>query len=558
MTSTPKLAPDSSFEDLNELDNDINNLFNTYVKPIDAIRSKAMPILSSDLVKDDNSLSSALNSDFKNLEISSKPLESRCHAFYRMLGLPVVDEKGNFYNPGFDFSGGDNKQKQAVQNNIINGSKTLQNLITNREKYVKEVSNMFNKQDFESSVYGILLRHPIPFKLIEDDKEPLYVDKQTFANNDRETAAFILSSYNINFSEAILDIGKKYKTIQHVLKPFIVDFRIENCVTPSDFKICVPFLKDKKQTKIDNNYCLRPGLELILRQRLSDNNQDINFLKAAQNLLEQDSKVFETTVVSSNLLVNTVQALAEEKVSNSNIQDILSNVSNVQIKTIAKLIKTMQIAVRQMLSSCNKLDQVSKTINFFPLFGVDGPITGSLNGKVKEGLKTSANNIDQKITELKIKKLNSERNQINVENLGEFASPFVQNVFSENSVSVDDQLREISSFKDRLVKDGLDFLKTIEIVKGEVAGIGLVDILAVYIALWSIDLDVLLTFLDDVSFNRMVINNPSFKDIEEVSDRINGIKKYTIFQALKKFEEKVSEMLNLADLYSQNALVANF
>ena len=91
---------DSTFFD--QVDINVNNLHESIIKKIDSIRSYI--VVSS--VKIDKNINLD-KQDFdeilkKNIKKEKDPQESRCHAFYRLIGLPVVDKDGYGYNPGFD------------------------------------------------------------------------------------------------------------------------------------------------------------------------------------------------------------------------------------------------------------------------------------------------------------------------------------------------------------------------------------------------------------------------------------------------------------------------
>jgi hypothetical protein len=550
--SLPKSLPDSAFEDLQELDNSIDNLFQTYITPIDRIRSKGIPILNSNT----NTSSTNQNqvSDFANLQLSNKPLESRVHAFYRMIGLPVVAKDGSFYNPGFDPNGSASLNRRNKINDAINNNASdIETLSANREKLIKENSNLFAQQNINSSVYGLLLRFTYPFSLIKSSA-PLEVDNQSYSITDRLNEANTLATNNNIFVTEINDTAQSVKTIQHVLKPFVVDYRLESTITPDYNKICVPFLKDKKSVKINSNESLlRPGIELIIRQRLADNTTDTNFLKAAQNILEGQNKNLFTSDVDSFTLQAEVNILSNTQNVSNNVQKMLSGVTSLQINNVNKLIKTIKIAIKNLFDACSDLDTVKSKINFCPIFGPDGPITGTVQASNRNNFKTCNTNIDLQIAELKIKKLNAERQVTEFTNLGDFASPFLQNDFSEKTSAIDDQINQLTNYKNRLFKDGVNDIRTIEIVKGEISGLGLVDILAIYTALWSLDLDTLLSLLDETAFSRMVNYNPQFLAISQVNNRKTlGAPIMDILTALTNLEKKVIQVLNFADIYFRN------
>src|ERR1019366_5684882 len=67
------------------LDVNFEDLYNSFITPIDLMRSHYNALV--------------LNSQDLN---TPQYQESRQHAFYRMIGFPVVADANNFYSPGYD------------------------------------------------------------------------------------------------------------------------------------------------------------------------------------------------------------------------------------------------------------------------------------------------------------------------------------------------------------------------------------------------------------------------------------------------------------------------
>jgi len=547
----PNLSSIDPNDELQDLEHSIDELFQTYVTPIDALRSKAAPVLSTPSGNNNSTAESSLVSDFKNIEVTNKSMESRCHAFYRMIGLPVVGANG-FYNPGFPVSNG--QSRFQIANSITTSLKDLQNAMTLRERRVRETSQVFSKQDLSSSLYGLFLRNVPPFKMLTDDLAPEETDLQSFSVNDRVEQARNLSDNNPNNAADIKKAGEDFKTVQHLIKPLMVDYRLDNTVTPDSFKVCIPFLKDGKACKISNSVTLlRPGIELIIRQRLMDTTPDVNFLKSVSNTLEQSPQNLATSDGDITALVALISVNSDSQGISSSVQDMVSKITSVQVTNLSKLLRSIKICIKQLNVACSTVDYVKSQINFIPNFGPDGPITGSLGGSCRAGFKTSSSTLDTQIAELKIKKLNADRQIQDFQSLGSFASPFAQNNFSEKNTTLIEQISELTNKKNKLVNDGLNALKTIEQIKGEVSGLGLVDVLAIYSAIWGLNLDTLISFLDQESFVRMVSYNPTFKDVPEVQNRITiGEAAVPILDAISTLEKKISEIFTFADLYYRN------
>ena len=84
-------------------------------------------------------------------------------------------------------------------------------------------------------------------------------------------------------------------------------------------------------------------------------------------------------------------------------------------------------------------------------------------------------------------------------------------------------------------------------IVGEIAGIGLMDIICIYLALWSLDIKTLLCFLDDDSFNRMINSSSLFLGVKEVVERKNSGPAFNILTALSNFENRLINILSFAD-----------
>jgi hypothetical protein len=173
----------------------------------------------------------------------------------------------------------------------------------------------------------------------------------------------------------------------------------------------------------------------------------------------------------------------------------------------------------------------------------------------RAGTSNALSDIDNNIIELRIKKLNAESQFNQQMDLGSFASPFVGSSGADKIKLFSDQLQEQIQKRDRIAEEAFIAMGNIETITGEISGLGLIDILSIYTALWAIDIDTLIGFLDDDSFQRMITFNPTFANISAISSRKNG-NKITITTILSKFEDKVSSLLSFADKLIANQLVS--
>jgi hypothetical protein len=470
-----------------------------------------------------------------------------------MLGFPVVASDGSFYNPGFNPIGGKTlDKKQAVNAKIANSP--IQNLMSTRELLPLSLKKIFAKQDLSSSVYALVLRYTGPFQVLDDSKQPLDVDNQTFTVDARNTEIALFASYNEQMSDKILatssafgstPVGQNFSGGQHILRPFCVDPRIENTVMPDKNRICVPFLKDKTTTRLHaNTYLMRPGLELIIRDRLQAQVEDKTFLNDIQKIISGDkSPSSSATSLDLETLRSTVMALADQnKLEGNDILDIFNGFTSIQVETVSQLVKIIKVVIKQLYVAMQQIDEAKTKINWVPVPSVEGPGTGPQGAVLSRvGVNNAGSEIDLKITELRIKKLNADRLMTDRKDLGTFASPFSSNLVGEKAKTYDAQLQEEVQKRDRIADTGFRAMGVIETITGEISGLGLIDILSIYTALWAIDIKSLIGLLDDEAFQRLVTYNPTLKPL---ADQARGT---NVLSALGDFEHQLINILSFAD-----------
>ena len=541
-------APETGIDDISNIDSDISSLANRFIKPVDRLRSTSRPSIGQVNSKSD-SVDVIFKNDFNNLQTNfTTPMESRTHTFYRMLGFPVANASGGFYNPGFDPNSGKTiDKKQSVNSQIDSG---LQNNLTSRELFAQNQKQIFANQDLNSSIYALLLQYTRPFKILGSDFGPLDNDPQTFKVDQRAKAIQQLAKNNPSMADSISSSGSQFVSSQHPLRPFIVDPKIENTVMPDDRKICVPFLYDKNATKIgDNIYLQRPGIETIIRNRLSDQVVSTAFYNDVTKIISGvASPSVPTATLDRQSLLDTVIALSDENnLSPTAIQNF-TNFTLTQVNQVSNLVETIKAVVNQYATAVIVLAGVQQQINWFPVPSVDGPYTGPIGASLsRTNVNSSISNIDNNILELRIKTLNAQSN-FNAPSidLGSFASPFAGSGKADSVKTFNQQLQALIERRDNIAQAGFIAMGNMEIISGEVSGLGLIDILCIYTALWSIDLSSLLGFLDDDAFTRMITFNPEFLNVSEVSSRKNGSAP-NIVDTLTTFETKLSGLLSWAD-----------
>src|SRR5690606_18206959 len=89
----------------------------------------------------------------------SSPQESRTHAFYRMIGLPVINENLQFYNPGFDptLKADERKRNYDISTKVPEVVRDLQN---QREISARTRAAVFRRLSVDACIYAIAIGVP--------------------------------------------------------------------------------------------------------------------------------------------------------------------------------------------------------------------------------------------------------------------------------------------------------------------------------------------------------------------------------------------------------------
>jgi hypothetical protein len=333
----------------------------------------------------------------------------------------------------------------------------------------------------------------------------------------------------------------------------VTDPRICKNIAPDTNLICVPFLPNKSTTAIKKNTFLnRPGIEMIIRMRLENDSIDESFVKNIKNILEKstDNLANSTSVINSNVLSNLVIFNDGLKLP-KDVQDQLSNVSDLQFRMSIKLIKILKTCINKLQIASNVIDKVENAINWVPVVGGGGPIDGPIVNYMNTSINNSELAVDTKIKELELKKLNAEFSIKDFSDLGNFASPFSTNIFSEDVSSYNESISDLQNSKKSLEMSGFKSLKEIEMISGITSGLGLIDVISVYLALWTVDLKVLLALLDTDAFERLLEEqNEKYASSTIVQEQRDS--PMPVLDALKEFKNKLYNILEFSDIYLRN------
>lgn len=493
---------------------DMNKVYNSYIKVIDEFRSK-----TNIINKENKEVISKYGLDSSSLKAESEYQESRCHAFFRVIGFPVVkDGDFSFYNPGWYIWGPDPKYEDKnitpnpkispeVRTNIastpISGFNTLSNV---RELAPLNYLKVFSKiGSFDASLLSLTsitaLRN---FRIGETFINSMQFDSQSYEANLKAKSG----DQNTNLDSFIGPPGDEipnkknlFTGREHIISPFIVDARYDWSVDTKKI-IAAPFLYGEEQLHPAENVTVkRPWIEKIIKDRLATAQDD------AGKLQELKKYVKEAKDISSNTLVSSV-------ISNNNKYS-----EQVQFLNFINLIRTM---LQNLLQAQKDIFDAQQQYYYLPIPSKIGPEGGSAvrqiflsgNSLLWTALFTEKDQ-DIVINQIKtflndsapIKQFNAQATSATYVSSGTeyVTSAFDPQTTDANGNKVLEGLEKLNKTRSDVLGKANDALKNIEIIMGEFSGLGLCDIIAVMGALYIIPLDNLIGFLDDDAFERMQI-----------------------------------------------------
>ncbi len=534
---------ESPLDDYQSMDLDINSLIQKFVRPIDRYRSYNAPIIAGLL-------------DQPGLSTSNKLQESRAHAFYRMLGLPAIEPTGKFFNPGFNpLLDGDEKTRRAdIAAAIPTAIKTF---VQHRENESRRKYALFSRANMESSIFTISMSFPKaqkPFAIalgVESFKSLTQPDPQSFPIPLRKS--LIQERYKKKDGSDIT--GYFNDTVFHPLAPFMTDPVIAANVDPKSGDqsrlIGAPFLEKEDLEFERNRYAKRPGLEFILRLRLRQ-----------QNIAEQTGVAIDNvdlTTLEGDISVDRQRdiaaALSDSGVANVDVKQVLEGSGRVELYTLNDLVKTYKGLIHLYVKNIENLERIYPQIIWVPLSNEGGPEQGTEVSTwfVIPKRRLNSWELEQRISQLSAK---STIAKMQFE-IGETAdetplaySDFTISEFQNLSKVFESQLQETKNERDRLEADASNALRAIEFISGEVSGLGLVDIMAIYMALWSLDVSVLLDLIDDGAAERL----NQITELRTAGTRSRANRQGNAKEAYEKLAERIHTILSYGDRLYQREL----
>jgi hypothetical protein len=532
-------ATTSSEDDVQNINIDLDDLVNRFISPIEAYRSLSAP----NLYMPSDSIVKQLNSAQIN---SNDPVESRAHTFYRMIGLPVISDSGIFYNPGFNSNL--TQTDQLLQSSVARAmASATTNMQIAREKSISDRLAIFQKSGVPAAIYGAALGvfdGQRKLNVLAPDGNYKSEDQQKIGA-DKPRISYLNKYYLLRDGTSISTTDMPFIDGVHILRPLTTDPVIERTVRTvngASGMICQPFLKGRTDTRIEpNRYLRRPGIEFVLRMRLRQRTMG-------------DSSVLGTNISSlaqANLsqtetsdLRAVAQALLDKKVTDQDLISVLNSAKSIELITINTYIKTLKALVDMLIENFATIALVSSKITWSPSPNARGPEFGVQNGT---DLRSSFGMAPIEVRLLTLEAKRQISTTLQTLSIDKNITPdqFALSEFQGVQKDYDTEIQKTEEEKKGYEDKGSNALRQIEILLGEISGLGLIDILAIWTALWAIDITALIALLDDSAFSRLYENNSDLRSTEVVA-RHNGTI-MSVIDANKALEDIVSNILKFVD-----------
>lgn len=509
----------SNFENDQSYEIDIDKMYTDFITAIDNHRSyvnvtnqNASNLLSS--ITGDSSAPTA-----NNLQPAAVYQESRCHAFYRMIGFPVVAQDKRFYNPGLDIIVDETRSitldtKKSIATSPLDGFVILS---LERETYAQVNGKPFTTPNtIDAAVLSLsgganpkgIRKFSSPYTNSDDpfDTDPTNQRYSIDLTSKVGEYDILLSNYQDSSGATPTELSAGRS---HIIKPFVVDPRIDFTVSPkTDSKsapssrlVCVPFAPTKAQTKVSSNsWADPPMIETIIRDRFTVTDQSANSGASTQDLID---------------FIKTVPAINDQTLITQISKDDITSTS--QISKFQEYLNIIQVLMQKVVEAQNDILSAQSLYYWVPVPSANGPEGGStiqgiflptlIDPKLVTPndlsilLKTAQSILSSSNQNPDVAKADGSPDP------GSFAQSFKTFMDSRSSAAFIDSagqtLDALTKKRNSLLTKAGDALRTIEIIMGEFSGLGLCDIIAIMAALYVMPANSLLGFLDSDSFDRM-------------------------------------------------------
>lgn len=544
----------NTYQDDIKYEINIDKVYSDFIGNIDAIRSPVninkeenFKLLNNTITKD--IFTGGATSGFLTPENS--PQESRCHAFFRIIGFPVVSADKKIYNPGHDIIIEEGRsvtddEKISIINNPLPG---FVGLSSERERRFKYYLKIFaNKANGLGGVYALSLVNFRNFSSVFEKNSDSIENPFTIFNQSYKIKSDSLVGSNRIFLSEYVDaqnvIQGKYLAggdeRYHIIKPFIVDPVID-FTAPSSKRIAVPFVRSDIQLKIDDTKSVdKPLIEKIIRERFSVENEKSKSGTLVQATIDQIKNIL---VIKDENIIKTI--------SSGNIYGIN------EAKKITRITEAIRAMMLELYKAKLVIREAQSKYYWLPIPSTTGPEGGfSIHPVFPHCYDNVYNNKFTTVADVGILRsqymenlssISQEAAKLNaVPDPGGYGLKAFINTFDEsssdalgntNKKDLDKRLRE----REYCLNNAGQALRTIEIITGEFSGLGLIDIMIIIAGLYLMNANNLLGFLDNDAYKRArsFIKSLPEENPSDITSALEDLTSKVIF--LYSIAQKVSE-----------------
>lgn len=463
--------------------------------------------------------------------------ESRCHAFYRILGLPVVANDKRFYNPGLDTIKNSSRQiPLSTKISIAGGvSSDFEKISRAREVWAANTAKVFSVPEsveagvlcLTSGTYGskgnVNVRNfASPFLKSQDpfdykvENQAYQIPSLTSLVGQKEILLAVYQGANANANdpnEPNISITNPSVFFQHrhIIAPFMVDPRIDFSIWATESKtapgiskrIAVPFVPDASYLKTsDTAKAERPLLEKIITDRITNNTvEDVG--TATLDLINY---------VKNN---KALQSVNIGKTPISNIFNSNGIYQTSQQQAFAQYLSSIQSLIFKLVDSMRIVHAAQGDYYWLPQPSAAGPDGGFSIRDVPLNQYISTDLITKNDFDIITNQAQVVLSNINptVTQTGAPADPGSY-AFSNYKLTFDAQTSDsqgdlssrtksnLAKQRNSLLSKAGDAMQVIEMILGEFSGLGLIDIIAIIGSLYVMPVEDVIGFLDADSWTR--------------------------------------------------------
>lgn len=490
---------------------EIDKIYSDFISEIDSNRS--LVNISQSRVLDKFTVQN-INNLNRLLKIEDTPQESRIHCFYRLIGFPVVGADNSYYNPGFDNIPGTKRislqRKIEIANNPLTGFK---NYSVARENFINDIQQVWASRPATITASALALSSSVHTRPFEASSKSLESgDPFKFSAQDQSYVADFRSIIGKNntvlLTSYVDEAGNKPDPLKmipqrsHMIKPFVVDARIDFSCNPASRKVAVPFVEDKSNLLIaEDTFIKRPLIEKIIKERFTVYNQNQN--SAAQQKIQD--------------FVLQIPSVQDQEIIKQMSTDKYKVDQRVQFQKYLYIIAAM---CKELVTAQLKIKTVQSRYYWLPLPSTSGPEGGSevappiISTFLPDGDNNSfITESDRAIIRASLNQASNDFNAQTDEANGTPDNPIFalgNDPFTsfnpDTTQALGDQVateyKRLLKMRNHDLNIANKALRTIEVIMGEFSGLGLCDIVAVMGALYVMPANSLLGFLDEDAFQR--------------------------------------------------------